>query len=380
LTGAPTRVGILGGGQLARMLTQAGHRLGLDITVLEVFADSPAEQVGAHAVVGDWSDPETRARFAAQVDLITLENEFVDHRALTAFEALGRPVRPGPAALAIVQDKLRQKQALAAAGLPVPPFRPVAEAADLRSAGREYGWPLVLKARRLGYDGKGNATVGGAADGAVALARLGRGDPEALYVESFYPFRHELAVLVVRGRDGATVAYGPVLTIQEDHICRFVLAPAALEARTAARAVEVAVGAVEAVGAVGVVGVELFLGEDGEILVNELAPRPHNSGHYTLDACAISQFENHWRAVLGWPLGDPALLSPVAMANLLGARDGLATPTGLDAALALPGVHVHIYGKRDVRRGRKMGHLNALAPTPEEALARARRAAEAIVF
>jgi len=380
LTGTPPRVGILGGGQLARMLTQAGHRLGLDITVLEAFADSPAEQVGARALVGDWSDPDTRDRFAAQVDLITLENEFVDHRALAAFEALGRPVRPGPAALAIIQDKLRQKQALAAAGLPVPPFRPVSEAADLLSAGREFGWPLVLKARRLGYDGKGNATLGGAAEAADAVARLGRDDPEAIYVEAFYPFRHELSVLVVRGLDGATVAYGPVRTIQEDHICRFVIAPAALEARVAARAVAVAVGAVEAVGAIGVVGVELFLGADGEILVNELAPRPHNSGHYTLDACVTSQFENHWRAVLGWPLGDPALLSPAAMANLLGARDGPARPAGLDAALAVPGVHIHLYGKREVRRGRKMGHLNAVAPTPEEALARARRAAQAIVL
>lgn len=372
------RAGIVGGGQLARMLTQAGHRMGLEIWVLDPEEDSPAAQVGAKVVVGDWSSPQHRAEFAAQVDFITLENEFVEHQALRAFEELGVPVRPRPKTLAIVQDKLRQKVALQEAGLAVPRFEPVATAAEVVAAGDRLGWPLVLKARRNGYDGKGNATLASADDAPAAFERLGLGNPDSLMVEAYVPYLCELAVIAVRGADGAIATYDPVLTIQEEHICRFVVAPSGQPEsvqREATRAASVAVHVVEAIG---VVGVELFLHQNGSVLVNELAPRPHNTGHLSIDACVTSQFENHWRAVLGWPLGSTRLLAPAAMANLLGERNGTADLAGLAEALSAVDSHVHFYGKREVRRGRKMGHITALGQTPDQALERARKAMAAV--
>jgi 5-(carboxyamino)imidazole ribonucleotide synthase len=381
------RVGILGGGQLALMTAEAASlsRLDVEVVVLEREAGSPAGQlVGPdREVVGHWRDRDSLLRLAERVDVVTLENEFVDADQLEWLVEQGRPVRPEPSAVRLIQDKLRQKEALAAAGLPVAPFRAVSGGEDVRAAAADLGWPLVLKARRNGYDGYGNATLRGPDDVEAALARLGRGTGAGgsggLYVEQWAPFEAELAVMVARGGDGEIAPYPVVTTVQRDHICHEVVAPAAASAEAAARARRAAIGAVEASGAVGVVGAELFLLPGGEVLVNELAPRPHNSGHYTIEGCRTSQFANHLLGVLGRPLGATDLVRPgAAMVNLLGTASGPAAPGGLAAAAAEPETFVHVYGKREVRPGRKMGHVTSLGADPDEALARARRAAATI--
>jgi 5-(carboxyamino)imidazole ribonucleotide synthase len=371
-----TRLGIFGGGQLAQMLTQAAIALGVETVIFERSPDSPAGRLTQREVVGDWADPDNIARFAAQCDLVTLENEFIDAAILAGLEQRGLMVLPGAATVAVVQDKLLQKQALQAAGLPVPEFRAVADPGAVLAAAGELGWPLVLKARRNGYDGYGNATLRGPDDLASAWDRLARGP---LMVEAFVPFERELAVMVVRGRDGVSRRYPVVETLQEHHICHAVRAPAPITAELALATADLAEAAVVAVGGVGIFGVELFLHDDGRVLVNELAPRPHNSGHYTIEGCLTSQFENHLRAVLGWPLGPTDLRAPAAvMVNLLGRRSGPATTEALRAAAGVPGAYLHLYGKRESRPGRKMGHITALGASLAEAEAIARRAASLV--
>lgn len=369
-----TRVGIFGGGQLALMLTQAAASLGLETAIFERVPDSPAGRFTHYEVVGAWEDERALERFAAHCDLVTLENEFVDASILARLEAHGMAVYPSAATLAAVQDKLVQKERMAAAGIAVPAFRAVATPDEVLAAGTALGWPLVLKARRNGYDGYGNASLRSPADIGPAWERLNRGG--GLLVEAWVPFVRELAVMVVRGRDGATLAYPVVETVQQNHICHLVRAPAPVAPTTAEAATTLALRAVEAVAGVGVFGVELFELADGQVLYNELAPRPHNSGHYSIEGCLTSQFENHLRAVLGWPLGATALRAPAAvMVNLLGRRAGPVAPEALRGALAVPGAALHLYGKRESRVGRKMGHVTALGGHLAEAEAIARQAA-----
>ncbi len=377
----PTAVlGIVGGGQLAKMTAQAATRLGLEVAVLERASEFPAHALDTRSSVGDWNDAGTLIEFARGVDVVTLENEFVDARALHALEAAGHALYPTAAMIELVQDKLRQKEVLRAAGLPVADFHAVETPGEVEAAAREFGWPLVLKKRRNAYDGKGNATVRSAADVARAWSELG-GAPGAFYVERFVPFERELAVMVARGRDGASVSYPTVETINREHVCRIVLAPAPVDARASAEAQRIARAAAESVGAVGSFGVEMFHLRDGTLLVNELAPRVHNTGHYTIEACDSSQFDNHVRAVMGWPLGSPRMhVRAACMVNLLGAGPGSGEPLGLADALGVPGAHVHVYGKLSSSRGRKMGHVTALAESLESARATAERAADLIRF
>ncbi|MGH2457501.1 MAG: 5-(carboxyamino)imidazole ribonucleotide synthase [Chloroflexota bacterium] len=382
------RVGILGGGQLGRMTAEAARDLGVEVTILEREAGSPAGQIvgPSHEIVGDWRDATARAALAERVDLITLESEFVAADALQWFVDRGTPVYPTPETLRVVQDKFLQKETLFRAGLAVPRFHPVRDESDLLAAGADLGWPLLLKARRLGYDGHGNVTVADPGESPAAIRSLvgptERRDADLdLYVEEFVRFAGEIAVMVTRGRDGSIEAYPIVDTFQQNHICHEVVAPARIPSGVAEQARRIAIQAVEAVDAVGVVGVEMFWRDDGAVLLNELAPRPHNSGHYTIEACRTSQFANHLRAVLGWPLGPVDLVAPgAAMVNLLGTRTALANPSGVEPARAVGRAYPHLYGKRDVRVGRKMGHITALGDTPEGALATARRAARRIVW
>ncbi len=374
-------VGILGGGQLARMTVEAASRLNIKIAVLEAEEDSPAGRIAAFEIVGHWSELTALEKLVSECEVITLENEFVDSDVLQRLEASGRRVYPGGLTLALIQDKARQKQTLAAAGLPVPAFAPVASLEEVIEFGESYGWPLVLKARRNGYDGRGNYTLKLPEDAEEGFQRLGW--PErTLMVEQFIPFAKELAVMVVRGIDGAMAVYPVVETVQKNHICHSVSAPANITPEANRRAVEIAQQAIEAIDGVGVFGVEFFLTGDDTVLINELAPRPHNSGHYTIEACLTSQFENHLRAVTGLPLGATDLIAPAAMVNLLGVNAGEAIPHGLEQALAVPGANVHLYGKTLSRPGRKMGHITVLAPggTAADALAQAQKAASLIEF
>ena len=374
------RIGIVGGGQLAKMTAQAAHPLGCSVRVLERQPEFPADLCDTDTVLGDWDDPAVLGVLATDVDVVTLENELVDAGALEAVAARGALVLPSPATIHVTPDKLLQKRRLAAAGLPVPAFRDAPTRAALDAAAADLGLPVVVKRRRGGYDGRGNATARDAAGLDRAWERLGA-DARGLYVEVFVPFVAEAAAIVVRGRDGGVVSYPVVETVNADHVCREVVAPGRFDPALAARAADVARAAVAAVDGVGAFGVEMFVGRDGEVLVNELAPRVHNTGHYTIEGCTCSQFENHLRAVLGWPLGSTAMRAPAAaMVNLLGAGPGTGEPHGLARALAVEGAHVHVYGKTRSERGRKMGHVTALGATPEAALATAREAAGRIRF
>lgn len=366
-------VGILGGGQLARMTVEAANRLGIKIAVVEAEEDSPAGKIASFEIVGKWDDSEVLDKLTRSCDVITLENEFVDSAVLQRLEASGVPVYPSALTLRLVQDKALQKQVLGGAGLPVPAFTTVETAEDVTAFAARHDWPLILKARRNGYDGKGNRKLDGPADIEAGFAELGAG----LMVEAFVPFERELAVMVARRPGGEVALYPLVETVQQNHICHTVTAPAHVPPAVSRRALEIAQGAIEAIQGVGVFGVELFLTSEGEVLINELAPRPHNSGHYTIEACPSSQFDNLLRAILDLPLGATELIAPAAMVNLLGKNRRKGGPDGLVEAMGVPGASLHLYAKAEARPGRKMGHVTALAPggTALEALARARQAA-----
>ncbi|MDX2075627.1 MAG: 5-(carboxyamino)imidazole ribonucleotide synthase [bacterium] len=361
------RIGILGGGQLAQMLTQSAISLGLETAIFEQTADTPASRLTHSQVVARWTDTSAITTFGQLCDLITLENEFVDAGVLRQFEAMGLPVYPTSHTLERIQDKLTQKVTMIAQNIPLPIFAPLDTLDTARHFGEKHGYPFLLKARRNSYDGYGNATIHTPEDIQPHWERLSQGD-RALMAEAFVPFTHELAVMVVRGRDGQTVAYPVVETIQKNHVCHVVRAPANLSAEIIANARYLAIEAVKAIDGVGIFGVELFLLADGSVLFNEIAPRPHNSGHYTIEGCVTSQFENHLRAVMGLPLGSVALCAPaVVMVNLLGTKDGMMNGDDLANALQYDRVHVHLYGKRQLRKGRKMGHLTVLAESLAEA-------------
>ncbi len=374
------RIGIVGGGQLAKMTAVAGLRLGCDVVVLERNNFSPAVSLATHSLVGDWNSPEALIKLASEVDVVTLENEFVDADSLAALEKAGYPLYPGSKTIALVQDKLTQKQTLSNASIKMAEFLAISTTADIQAAAEKFGWPLVLKARRNGYDGKGNATLNSAKDIDVAWAKLD-GDNRSLYVEAFCPFIKELAIMVTRSQNGEIVTYPLVESVQKDHICHIVRAPADETEEIIEKATELASKAVATIDGIGTIGVEMFLTEDGEVLLNEMAPRVHNSGHYTIEACECSQFENHVRAVLGWPLGSTKMITPAAvMINLLGVENGSGYPTGIEQALTIEGAHIHVYGKSMTTVGRKMGHVTALGSSIEAAENKASKAANLIQF
>lgn len=374
------RLGIIGGGQLAKMTALAAFELGCEISILERSGISPALKLASRQTLGDWDDPAVLTAFAQNVDVLTLENEFVNAEALAAVEAAGGLVFPSAQSMRLVQDKYVQKGTFRAAGLPVPAFEAVDTPEEVKALGARLGWPLLLKARRNAYDGKGNFTLRSEGDLAKGWASL-KGGAGVLFVEQFCPFVAELAVIITRSRSGKIARYPLVISIQENHVCREVQAPAAVAPAIARRALEIAEAAVESINGVGSFGIELFLCADGSIFVNEIAPRVHNTGHYTIEACECSQFENHVRAVLDWPLGSTAMVRPAAvMLNLLGDQRAQGWPRGVAQALAAPGAHLHLYGKATAGPGRKMGHITALGNSVAEAQTLAKNAAGQILF
>lgn len=351
------KVGVVGAGQLARMLQQAAIPLDVALRVLATSADEPALQVVPDSLVG-----ASLAELADGCDVVTFEHELVDLDEVAALERSGVVVAPSSAALSSVVDKGRTRAVLASHGMPMPVWRPVASMADVDAI----GWPAVLKATRHGYDGRGVWVV---EDEAAASAVLASG--VGLLAEERVPIEQELALLLARRADGAVAAYPVVETVQRDGICHEVLAPAPVDPVVAKAATELAVEVAEAIGVVGLLAVELFRVGD-RLLVNELAARPHNSGHWTIEGAATSQFEQHLRAVLGLPLGPTDVRAPaVAMANVLGGVDPSAR---LGEALAVADVHVHLYGKAP-RPGRKLGHVTAVGTDLDEVRARAAAAA-----
>jgi phosphoribosylaminoimidazole carboxylase len=361
-------IGVLGGGQLGRMMASAAHDLGMRIAVLDPDRAAPAGQVADRQIIGDFRDPERIRELAAGCDILTVEIEHVNADTLEALAQQGVPVYPAPGTLRLIQDKLLQKHYLAERGILVAPFADAPDEATLHVAAERFGFPLLLKSRLLAYDGRGNALVASPNALPAAVAALG-GLERGLYVEQAIPFERELAVMVARGLDGALAIYPVVETQHHDNILHQVIAPAPIAEAIRQAAHEIARQAVAALEGAGIFGVELFQLPDGSVLVNEIAPRTHNSGHYTIEACATSQFEQHLRAILGLPLGDTSLkVGAAAMLNVLGAGDGLLEETlqPIERALTIRGAAIHWYGKSTVRAQRKMGHITLTAATPAE--------------
>ena len=348
-------VGVVGGGQLGRMMGEAAGPLGVELVVSDPTPDCPAAPVVRDQVVGDFDDYEAIRTLAERADALTFEIELADPDAMEQVgEETGTPIHPDPETLRTIQDKLVQNRALEEGGLPVPAFRQVDTAAELRAAGEELGWPVMLKAREGGYDGRGNRPVEGPEDASEALEEIGG----AALAEELIDFERELAVMGAVG-DGETRAYPVTETIHKEEILRESVTPARIDDAVRSQAREVAFDVLELLDGRGVYGIELFETAAGEILVNEIAPRPHNSGHWTIEGAGCSQFEQHVRAVLGWPLGDATLRSPAVTANLLGdvTNPQTAELTGTEAILETPDASLHWYGKREARPLRKMGHV-----------------------
>jgi 5-(carboxyamino)imidazole ribonucleotide synthase len=368
-------IGVVGGGQLGRMLALDARRLGYRIAVLDPSPAAPAAALADHRVVAAFDDADAVAELASASDVVTFEVEHVPLGSARAAAAI-RPVRPSVDVLAACQDRAREKTFLQEHGFPVAPWREAVTPAGLEAAVRALGLPCVVKIPFFGYDGRGQARVSSPADLAAAAA-LGF-DRGPLVVERLVPFVAEAAVVVARGLRGERRTYPVARTAHEDGILIEVSVPADLPPVVADRALGLAESIASALGLVGVLAVELFILDRGEVLVNELAPRPHNSGHYTINACPTSQFEQHLRAICGLPLGETAPHAAAAMVNLLGDRQGPVRLDGVDEALAIPGVSLHLYGKAESWPRRKLGHLTALGETAVEALARARLARAAL--
>jgi 5-(carboxyamino)imidazole ribonucleotide synthase len=362
-------LGIMGSGQLGRMLAIAARKLGYAVHVYSPDAGSPAGAVADLEVSADYGDVEAAERFAAGVDVVTFEFENIPVEFL---ERVGQrcAVRPAPAVLHICQHRLREKRFLEKAGLPLPRFEEVGSEADLVSAVERLGRPSVLKTAAFGYDGKGQAKI----EAGTQLGDVWRTFEGRLAVlEEWVPHEKEISVLVARGVDGRMACFPVCENEHRHHILDVTMVPARIEPEIAAEAVRVA----EAVGLVGLLGVEMFMLSGGRILINELAPRPHNSGHFSFDGCVTSQFEQQVRAVCGLPLGSTRVWQPVVMANLLGDVWAQGEPDW-SAALSFPEVKLHLYGKHGARPGRKMGHLLAFGGDVEEARRRVLEARKAL--
>lgn len=375
-------VGVLGGGQLGRMLCQAASKLSIKIAILDPLVNCPASSLAYYHMVGNFDDSNTVQEFAKRCEVLTVEIEHVDVATLEILEQQGIDCQPRASTIRIIQDKYLQKVHFSRHGIPLPEFMQIDDLEGAKKAGDIFGYPLMIKSKRLAYDGRGNAVAKSVEELSSAIFALG-GFERDLYVEKWAPFVKELSVVIARSRDNSMACYPVVETIHKENICHIVKAPASVSWEIKKLATDVAYKAVSSLEGAGIFAVELFLTEDGQILLNEVAPRPHNSGHHTIESCKTSQFEQHLRGVLGLPLGDPSMITPAAiMYNILGEDEGepgfyLAHQLML-RALSISGAFVHWYNKPEMRKQRKMGHItivgrsmsvveNLLASTLDEA-------------
>lgn len=363
-------VGVMGGGQLGRMFAIAARRMGYRVHTFSPEEDSPTGQLADVEVSAPFEDLDAVARFARGVDVLTFEFENIPIEPVERAAQLCT-VRPAGRVLHICQNRLREKEFLAGAGLPVAPFRRVPDEAALRGALTDLGMPAVLKTASFGYDGKGQATIREPGGGALPAVT------ELSVLEKFVDYAKEVSVIIARGTDGAVEAYPVCENLHRNHILDLTVVPAAVSARVEREARALALAVAEEIDLVGLLAVEMFLLPDDSLLINELAPRPHNSGHFSFDACITSQFEQQLRAVCGLPLGSTEPLRPAAMANLLGDLWEHGEPDWT-AAAAFRDVKLHLYGKAEPRKGRKMGHLVAFGRDRDEAMQTALAARESL--
>ena len=362
------KLGFLGAGQLARMSALEAFRFGIQIaSYSDRPADEPVQFMSPFSYSGSFEDVDAMVEFAKTCDIITLENEFIQSSVLEEVERKsGTPIFPSPKSFELIENKLIEKQTFERAGIPVTPYALVKDTIDLKDFGTKFGWPYLLKSSKGGYDGYGNKTVRNHTEAVKAFEALGGSEGREILAEAFVDFTHELAVQVARNETG-TVVYPCCETVQENHICVAVLAPAPIEISIRKKAQELAIKATEAIDGKGIYAFEFFLTSSGELLLNESAPRPHNSGHYTIEGCIGSQFENHIRAVLDLPLASSKMTEPVAvMINLLGTHNRLAESDDIKEGFEAENGHLHVYGKIQSKVGRKMAHYTLLGDDLEQ--------------
>ena len=372
------RIGIVGGGQLGKMLVQSAKKLGFFVAVIDPTPQSPGGQIADKEIVADYKNENAIRKLAALTDIITFEIELANDKVLYDLTKEGKIINPSPKTLSLIRDKLVQKIFLRSHHLPVAPFSEIKKKYDLNKIIEKWGFPFLIKARTDAYDGRGNALIRTKLDINKGLKKL-RG--RHLYVEKFIPFVKELAIMVARNIQGEIAIYPVVETIHKNNICDTVMVPAKISQKTEKKAKEIAKKTMEFLKGAGVFGIEMFLTKDDEILINEIAPRVHNSGHYSIEATVTSQFEQHIRAITGLPLGSTEMIIHSAvMKNILATKDGPGMPKGISQALMIPGVSLHIYGKRDSRPERKMGHITVIGNNVTECFKKANLARKALII
>ncbi|MBP9716784.1 MAG: 5-(carboxyamino)imidazole ribonucleotide synthase [Candidatus Levybacteria bacterium] len=374
----PAIIGIVGGGQLAKMLTIAAKKMGFIVIVTDPTPESPAGQVADRQLIGGYKDEKVTRDLAKLVDVITVDAEFVNDTVLSEIEKSGKPVHPSPKTITIIKDKLRQKEFLRKNKIAAADFVSIENSEDIKMAIKKFGLPVLLKAREDAYDGKGNFVIKKESDIEEGLGKLkGR----KLYVEKFVPFVKELAIMVARTPKGEIATYPVVETIHVNNVCDTVIAPAKVSKKASKNATNLAKKTMKQLRGAGVFGIEMFLLKGDKVLINEIAPRVHNSGHYTIEANVTSQFEQHIRAITGLPLGSTDLMVKSAvMKNILGEFEGAGYPKGLDNALKISGVSYHLYNKKDSRVGRKMGHITVVGESEKLNLQKANKARKALII
>ncbi|MEK9176435.1 MAG: 5-(carboxyamino)imidazole ribonucleotide synthase [Patescibacteria group bacterium] len=360
----PATIGIVGGGQLGKMLTLAAKKMGFTVIVTDPTPESPAGQVADRQIVGGYKDVKATRELSRLADIITIEAEFVNDAVLQKIAKKGIPVHPSPKTIRIIKDKLKQKEFLKKHKIPTAEFVRIDKQGDIEKAIEKFGLPVMLKAREDAYDGKGNYLINKESDIKKGLEKL---KDRNLYLEKFVPFIKELAIIVARTPYAEMAAYPVVETRHIDNVCDTVIAPAKISKKAQKNATAIAKKTMKQLKGAGVFGIEMFLVKGDKVLINEIAPRVHNSGHYTIEACVTSQFEQHIRAITGLPLGSTEMIVKAAvMKNILGSVQGSGYPKGLDKALKIPGVSYHLYNKKETRVARKMGHLTVVGDSIEE--------------
>jgi len=366
------KIGIVGGGQLGKMMILEAKRLGFYVAVLDPTPDCPAHSISDLHIVAALDDEQGYRELARRSDVITYEFENIHAQALEKLEGEGHLVYPSVTALKTIQNKNLQKIALEKSAIPIPRFSLVASTSDIRECGKteNFGYPLMLKTTTGGYDGKGNALIQTESDVEAAFEQLGGGKKE-LMVEEYIAFDKEISILACRGIGGEKTVYPVAENTHKNSILDTTIVPANISKATSERAAEIATRVMSVFDGVGTFCIEMFVDCDGAVYVNEVAPRPHNSGHYTIEGCFANQFENHIRAIVGLPFGDTNLITPTVMVNLIGESDGGAVLLGLEKAYLDSQVHVHYYGKSESKTGRKMGHYTVVGETVEDTAKRA---------
>lgn len=364
-------LGIIGGGQLGKMIGIEAKRMSLKLAYLDPDSTCPASTIADQLIVSDYKDEKSILELAQKSDVLTYEIELANSSVLKDLESKGLPVHPSPVVLNTIQNKLRQKKFLKSKGIPVPEFEEVTSIEQARKISKEFDYPLVLKACEDSYDGRGNYLVRSSSDIEKGIRYF---EGRKCMIEKFIHFTKEISIMVGRNTRGQVASFPVVHNIHNNNILDTTIVPAGINSRIEANARSIGEKVVRSLKGVGIFGIEMFL-ENNKLMINEIAPRPHNSGHYSIEACSVSQFELHIRAILGLPLVKPRLMSPVVMTNILGIPNytGEYSLYGIDKALAIPGMKLHLYGKRITKPQRKLGHFTITAESTQEALSRARQ-------